>query len=140
MLTSNQEVSPLSPSIAWQPGNLSLATPTLVLKDGKPFLVTGSPGGSRIITTTLQVIMNVIDHKLNVAEATIAPRIHHQWEPDYIRAERGISIDTLNILKQKSQKVLIKQSMGRTQTIQITPEGFEGFSDPRNPDGRALGF
>jgi gamma-glutamyltranspeptidase/glutathione hydrolase len=119
---------------------LSSMTPTLVLKDGKPFLVTGSPGGSRIITTTLQVIMNVIDHKLNVAEATITPRIHHQWEPDYIRAERGISIDTLNILKQKSHKVLIKQSMGRTQTIQITPEGFEGFSDPRNPDGRALGF
>ena len=57
---------------------LSSMSPTIVMKDGKPFIVTGSPGGSRIITTTMQIIMNVIDHKLNIAEATAAPRIHHQ--------------------------------------------------------------
>jgi gamma-glutamyltranspeptidase/glutathione hydrolase len=119
---------------------LSSMSPTIVTKDGKPFLVTGSPGGSRIITTTLQVIMNVIDHKMNVAEATTAPRIHHQWEPDFIRIEHGISIDTLNLLKQKGHKINVAPSMGRTQTIQITPDGFDAFSDPRNPDGRALGF
>ena len=77
-------------------------TPTIVLKDGKPFLITGSPGGSRIITTTLQVILNAIDHQLNAAEASIAPRMHHQWEPDVIRLERGFSTDTLEILGQKA--------------------------------------
>ena len=70
---------------------LSSMSPTLVLKDGQPFLVTGSPGGSRIITTTLQMIMNVIDHGMNVAEATHAPRIHHQWLPDELRVEEGLS-------------------------------------------------
>jgi gamma-glutamyltranspeptidase/glutathione hydrolase len=119
---------------------LSSMTPAIVLKDGKPFLVTGSPGGSRIITTTLQIILNVIDHKLNAAEATTAPRMHHQWEPDMIRLERGFSNDTLDILAQKGHKLSIGRSMGRTQTIKITGDGFEAFSDPRNPDGRALGF
>lgn len=119
---------------------LSSMTPTMVLKDGKPFLVTGSPGGSRIITTTLQVILNIIDHQLNAAEATITPRIHHQWEPDMIRLERGFNADTLELLKQKGHQFSIGRSIGRTQTIKITPEGFEAFADPRNPDGRALGY
>lgn len=119
---------------------LSSMTPTMVLKDGKPFLVTGSPGGSRIITTTLQIILNVIDHQLNAAEATITPRIHHQWEPDMIRLERGFNADTLELLKQKGHQFSIGRSMGRTQTIKMTPEGFEAFADPRNPDGRALGY
>ncbi|MFA9273338.1 MAG: gamma-glutamyltransferase [Candidatus Aquirickettsiella gammari] len=119
---------------------LSSMTPTIVLKDGKPFLVTGSPGGSRIITTTLQIILNVIDHQLNAAEATITPRIHHQWEPDMIRIERGFNADTLELLKQKGHQFKIGPSMGRTQTIKVTPGGFEAFADPRNPDGRALGF
>nr|WP_329605329.1 gamma-glutamyltransferase [Undibacterium fentianense] len=119
---------------------LSSMTPTMVLKDGKPYLVTGSPGGSRIITTTLQIILNVIDHQMNAAEATIAPRIHHQWEPDTIRLERGFNADTLEILKQKGHQFSIGRSMGRTQTIKVTPEGFEAYADPRNPDGRALGY
>jgi len=119
---------------------LSSMTPTMVLKDGKPFLVTGSPGGSRIITTTLQIILNVIDHQLNAAEATIAPRIHHQWEPDITRLERGFNADTLELLKQKGHKFSVGRSMGRTQTIKIGEEGFEAFADPRNPDGRALGY
>ncbi len=119
---------------------LSSMSPTIVLKDGKPFLVTGSPGGSRIITTTLQMILNVIDHDMNVAEATLSPRIHHQWEPDQLRLEKGISIDTQNILAQKGQLIRVSRPMGRTQTIQINADGFEGFSDPRNPDGKTLGF
>ena len=69
---------------------LSSMTPTIVLKDGKPFLVTGSPGGSRIITTVLQVIVNVIDHSMTIAEAVAAPRLHHQWLPDEVLVERGI--------------------------------------------------
>ncbi|MBT0569846.1 gamma-glutamyltransferase [Curvibacter sp. CHRR-16] len=119
---------------------LSSMSPTFVLKDGKPFLVTGSPGGSRIITTTLQTILNVIDHDMNVAEAAIAPRIHHQWAPDVLRVEKGLSADTLKILQDKGQKISVQPAMGRTQSIQIRPNGFDGFSDPRNPDGRTLGF
>ncbi|KAF1048451.1 MAG: Glutathione hydrolase proenzyme [Herbaspirillum frisingense] len=119
---------------------LSSMSPTFVLKDGKPFLVTGSPGGSRIITTTLQTILNVIDHDMNVAEATITPRIHHQWAPDQLRVEKGLSADTIKILQDKGQKVSVQPSMGRTQTIQIKQDGFYGFSDPRNPDGRTIGF
>jgi gamma-glutamyltranspeptidase/glutathione hydrolase len=127
-------------SVAAKKRPLSSMTPTMVLKDGKPFLVTGSPGGSRIITTTLQIIVNVIDHQLNPAEATIAPRFHHQWEPDMTRLERGFNADTLDILKSKGHKFSTGSSMGRTQTIKVTTEGFEAFADPRNPDGRALGY
>jgi gamma-glutamyltranspeptidase/glutathione hydrolase len=127
-------------SVASKKRPLSSMTPTMVLKDGKPFLVTGSPGGSRIITTTLQIILNVIDHQLNPAEASIAPRLHHQWEPDVIRMERGFNADTLEILKQKGHKFSIGRSMGRTQTIKITADGLEAFADPRNPDGRALAY
>ena len=74
-------------------------SPTIVFKDGKPFLVTGSPGGSRIISTVVQVISNVVDHGMNVAEAVAAPRMHHQWAPDTLRIERGFSADTLRILQ-----------------------------------------
>jgi gamma-glutamyltranspeptidase/glutathione hydrolase len=119
---------------------LSSMSPTFVLKDGKPFLVTGSPGGSRIITTTMQTILNVIDHDMNVAEATITPRIHHQWAPDQLRVEKGLSADTIKILQDKGQKVSVQPAMGRTQTIQIKQDGFYGFSDPRNPDGRTIGY
>ncbi len=119
---------------------LSSMTPTMVLKDGKPFLVTGSPGGSRIITTTLQIILNVIDHQMNVAEATITPRMHHQWEPDVIRVEQGFSPDTLDLLRKKGHQISLNRSMGRTQTIKIKEHGFEAYADPRNPDGRALGY
>jgi gamma-glutamyltranspeptidase/glutathione hydrolase len=119
---------------------LSSMSPTIIVKDGKPFLATGSPGGSRIITTTLQMIMNVIDHDMNVAEASLTPRIHHQWEPDQLRLEKGISIDTQNLLRQKGQNIIIARPMGRTQTIQIKADGFEGYSDPRNPDGKTLGY
>jgi gamma-glutamyltranspeptidase/glutathione hydrolase len=119
---------------------LSSMTPTIVLKDSKPFLVTGSPGGSRIITTTLQIILNTIDHKLNAAEASIAPRMHHQWEPDVIRLERGFSADTLEILGQKGHKISVGRTMGKTQTIKFNGTDIEAYSDPRNPDGRALGY
>ena len=119
---------------------LSSMSPTIVLKDNKPFLVTGSPGGSRIITTTLQTIINVIDFGMNVAEATISPRIHQQWMPDQLRYEKGISADTLSILEQKGQHLKQAQVLGKTQTIQIGDGVFFGFSDPRNPDGMAAGY
>lgn len=119
---------------------LSSMSPTLVLKDGKPFLVTGSPGGSRIITTTLQVIMNVIDHGMNIAEASHAPRIHHQWLPDELRIEEGLSIDTVNLLEQRGHQVVIKNAMGSTQSIMTTENGLYGASDPRRAGALTLGY
>ena len=119
---------------------LSSMSPTIVLKDGKPFLVTGSPGGSRIITTVLQTILNVIDHHMNIAEAAMSPRIHHQWMPDRLRIEKGLSRDTLRLLEQKGYVLAQEAPMGRTQTIQLTSDGIDGFSDTRDPDGAALGY
>ncbi len=119
---------------------LSSMSPTIVLKDGKTFLVTGSPGGSRIITTTLQVIMNVIDHDMNIAEATYAPRIHHQWLPDELRAEQGLSPDTVRLLEQMGHQVVVQDTMGSTQSIMVTDEGLFGSSDPRTPGDLTLGY
>lgn len=119
---------------------LSSMSPTIVLKDGKPWAVTGSPGGSRIITATLQTIVDLIDFGMNPAEAASVPRFHHQWAPDVLRVERGLSPDTLALLAAKGQKLSEQASMGRTQTIQILPSGFYGSSDPRNPDGLTAGY
>jgi len=118
---------------------LSSMTPTIVLKDGAPYLVTGSPGGSRIITTTMQLILNVIDHKMNIAEASAAPRVHHQWLPDYLRIERGISPDTIALLQQKGHQIKTKQAMGSTQTIMLNQQGYFGASDPRRPTALSKG-
>lgn len=120
---------------------LSSMTPTIVLKDGEVWLVTGSPGGARIITTVLQVIMNMIDHGMNVAEASTAPRVHHQWLPDQLRVEEGISIDTLRILQAKGHKVEELETMGSTQSIMRDHDtgALYGASDPRRPDAATLG-
>jgi gamma-glutamyltranspeptidase/glutathione hydrolase len=79
-------------------------SPTIVVKDGKTWLVTGSPGGSRIITTVLQMVVNSIDFGMNVAEATNAPRFHHQWLPDELRVEKGFSPDTSSCWSRKGRK------------------------------------
>ncbi len=118
---------------------LSSMSPTIVLKDGKPFIVTGSPGGSRIITTTLQVIMNVIDHNLNIQEATNAVRIHHQWLPDEIRIEKGLSLDTIKLLTEMGHKVVVKNTMGAAASILIDQNTLYGSNDPRR-QGMALGY
>src|SRR5262249_8679827 len=78
---------------------LSSMSPTIVLKDAKPVLVTGSPGGSRIISTVIQVTVNVLDYKMDVAAAVATPRLHHQWLPDEVRVERGFADDVLFDLK-----------------------------------------
>lgn len=119
---------------------LSSMTPTIVLKEDKPWLVTGSPGGARIITTVLQSISNIIDHNMNPAESIATPRVHHQWLPDELRIEEGISPDTLALLKEKGHKIKLKSPMGKVQIIQAREDGFYGYSDPRNPDGKTLGF
>ncbi|HHI2452650.1 TPA: gamma-glutamyltransferase [Escherichia coli] len=114
---------------------------TIVVKDGKTWLVTGSPGGSRIITTVLQMVVNSIDYGMNVAEATNAPRFHHQWLPDELRVEKGFSPDTLKLLEAKGQKVALKEAMGSTQSIMVGPDGeLYGASDPRSVDDLTAGY
>lgn len=120
---------------------LSSMSPTIVAKDGKTWLVTGSPGGSRIITTVLQMVVNSIDFGMNVAEATNAPRFHHQWLPDQLRVEKGFSPDTLRLLETKGQHVKVQPAMGSTQSIMIGPDGMlYGASDPRTVDDLTAGY
>src|ERR1700681_349943 len=92
---------------------LSSMSPTIVLKDGKPVLVTGSPGGSRIISTVLQVIVNVLDYHMDVAAAVGAPRLHHQWLPDEVRIERGFADDTPAELRAMGHTVVEPMEIGR---------------------------
>lgn len=119
---------------------LSSMSPTIVTQDGKVVLVTGSPGGSRIITTVLQIILNSIEFNMNIAEATNAPRIHHQWLPEEIRIEKGISQDTIKLLEKKGHKVSVQPTMGSTQSIIVTPEGLFGAADPRSKNDLAAGY
>jgi gamma-glutamyltranspeptidase / glutathione hydrolase len=119
---------------------LSSMTPTLVFRDGKLYLITGSPGGSRIITTTLQVITNVIDHGMNIAEAVAAPRIHHQWRPDVLLHEEGLSPDTLTLLSQRGHTLRLGATSGSANSILVTPEGLQGASDPRQRGTSASGY
>nr|WP_298415740.1 gamma-glutamyltransferase [uncultured Halomonas sp.] len=119
---------------------LSSMTPTIVKKDGKNFLVTGSPGGSRIITTTLQVLMNVIDHDMNIQTAVSVPRIHHQWLPDEIRIEQGISPDTIALLESLGHSVSQQEAMGAAQSLMIEEGVFSGGADPRRSTSSAMGL
>ncbi len=119
---------------------LSSMTPVIAMRDGKAWLATGSPGGARIITTVLQNLVNVIDFNMNIAEAVSAPRLHHQWQPDMLRVERGFSPDTLRLLREMGHEVKVMPTMGRAQTVQFDGKVFLGASDPRNPDGAAIGI
>ncbi|WP_435103515.1 gamma-glutamyltransferase [Arhodomonas sp. AD133] len=119
---------------------LSSMSPTIVRKDGHNFLVTGSPGGSRIITTTLQVIMNVIDHGMNIQSAVSVPRVHHQWLPEELRIEAGISPDTVRLLEEKGHDVVTKSAMGASQSLLIDDDGFHGAEDPRRSTSSAMGL
>lgn len=118
---------------------LSSMTPTILFKEGKPVLVTGSPGGSRIITTVLQVLVNVVDHGMNVADAVSAPRFHHQWQPDILFVEPGFSPDTFKLLEQKQHQVKSVSTMGSAQSIAIHNGVSYGAADPRKPDAAAVG-
>ena len=120
---------------------LSSMSPTIVLKDQSVFLVTGSPGGSRIITTVAQLISNVIDYDMNIAEATHAARFHHQWQPDELRIERyGFSQDTIDKLTSMHHKIVEKRAMGSTQSILRMDNHLYGSSDPRKPSARTIGY
>ncbi|MEG0232239.1 MAG: gamma-glutamyltransferase [Hafnia sp.] len=143
---------------------LSSMTPTLVTKDGKVFMVVGSPGGSRIITITLQTVLNIIDHGMAPQEAVDAPRIHHQWLPDEVYFEqRGLSADTQKLLQERGYKLVEQTPWGAAELIMVglpgaagvssessgndsavsgkVREGFiYGANDVRRPSGSAVGY
>jgi gamma-glutamyltranspeptidase / glutathione hydrolase len=134
---------------------LSSMTPTIVLKDGKPFLVVGTPGGSRIITTVLEIIVNVIDHGMSLQQAVDAPRIHHQWLPDTVAGEPfALSADTVNSLTEMGYQVVALEPWGAGNAAEVIgiapadpaaskalgfprPGRFYGASDSRAPAGSA---
>lgn len=122
---------------------LSSMSPTIVAKNGKPVLLIGSPGGRTIINTVLQVILNVIDHNMNIADAIAAGRIHHQWLPDQLQLEKDkFSNDTKTELAKFGHKVVEVGRMGEAMGISINPATNErrGAADPRSPDGKAVGY
>ena len=118
---------------------LSSMSPTIVLKDGKPVLVTGSPGGSHIISTVLQVIVNVLDYGMDVAAAVAAPRLHHQWLPDEVRIERGFADATIAALKAKGHHVVEPLGQTSANSIAVTANGLLGAPDPRTRGAAADG-
>ena len=117
---------------------LSSMTPTLVFDaDDQFYMALGSPGGSRIITSVLNVLMNVIDHNMNLAEAITAPRMHHQYMPDKVQVEKGFSLDTLKLLNHKGHTVEEVAPMGAVMAVKRAPKGQQGyvaFADTRRAD------
>jgi gamma-glutamyltranspeptidase/glutathione hydrolase len=125
---------------------LSSMTPTIVLKDGKPFLITGSPGGSRIITAVLQVIANVIDFSMPIAQAVTAPRLHNQWQPDETYVEPGFDPALLDALKARGHKLVPTAPHTSTNSIEVvpktqfTPRTYVGAADARTRGSLAAGY
>jgi len=122
---------------------LSSMTPTIVAKDGKPFFTAGSPGGKTIINTTMQLILNVIDHDMNIAESVEAGRIHHQWLPDVTSIEeRAVSADSLRLYEALGHPVRVRGAQGAAMAVYHDREAglFLGASDSRRGDGAAVGW
>lgn len=119
---------------------LSSMTPTILLKNGKPFLITGSPGGSRIISTVLQVIVNAIDFKEPIDEAVQSPRLHHQWLPDEVHVEPGFSEQVLEGLRQRGYVIDLGAPYSSANSIEVTPSGIAGAADSRTRGATASGY
>jgi gamma-glutamyltranspeptidase/glutathione hydrolase len=111
---------------------LSSMTPTIVVRDDKPFLLTGGAGGSRIITAVLQTTVNAIDFGMDVGAAVAAPRVHHQWLPDEVSAEPGVALEVIATLKERRHTV-VQGGAGRSaNSIMATKDGWAGVADPRS--------
>jgi gamma-glutamyltranspeptidase/glutathione hydrolase len=119
---------------------LSSMTPTIVLKDGKPSLITGSPGGSRIITAVLQVILNVLDFHMGIADAVSAPRLHNQWQPDQSYAEPGFDPAVLDALKARGHTIVPTVPHTAANSIAVTADGYIGAADRRTRGSMAAGY
>jgi gamma-glutamyltranspeptidase/glutathione hydrolase len=130
---------------AIQPGKrpLSSMTPTMLTRDGKLFMLLGAPGGSRIINGVLEVILNVVDFHMNVQDAVDWPRFHHQWMPDRLFVERGISPDTIALLQAKGHQVESSEKtavvVARVEAIVNENGWLQGGSDGRG-SGKAAGY
>lgn len=126
----------------------SSMSPTIVLKDGVPFLLTGSPGSSTIINTVFQTIMNVVEFDMNIAAASSKPRIHHQWMPDRVEIENGLNFDTMKILRDMGHNLIYRSdsntygfmTLGETASIVYKDGYFYGAHDPRNMDAGTMGL
>jgi gamma-glutamyltranspeptidase/glutathione hydrolase len=118
---------------------LSSMTPTIVLRNGKPLIVTGSPGGSRIITAVLQVLLNTIEHRMTIAESVQAPRIHHQWLPDETMIEPGVSAAMARALEARGHNVKVWAPFTSAPSIMVMPEGLVGAADTRTRGALAVG-
>ncbi|MDP4916535.1 MAG: gamma-glutamyltransferase family protein, partial [Haliea sp.] len=120
---------------------LSSMSPTMVFRDGKPWLATGSPGGSLIITSVLQTALNAMAFDMNIATASAEPRVHHQWQPDKLVVEQGISPDTLALLRALGHNVDVAgRTLGRTQSIMLDRGYLWGATDTRRPGGHVAGY
>ncbi|MEI6667009.1 MAG: gamma-glutamyltransferase [Acidobacteriota bacterium] len=144
LTTAEEGLIGTEPNLA-APGKrmLSSMAPTILVKDGQVFMVTGSPGGRTIINTVLETILNVVDFGMNAQEAVDAARFHHQWLPDRISYERnGFSPDTLAILTARGHQLRAGGAQGVAQVIVVNPRDrkLEGGSDRRAPDGGAIGY
>jgi gamma-glutamyltranspeptidase/glutathione hydrolase len=137
------------PANAVAPGRrpLSAMTPTIVTKNGKLFLVLGSPGGPTIITTVLNVLSGVVDYGMDIQQAVAAPRFHHQWLPDEISLEPGFSPDTVRLLEHRGHKIKSASPWGSgywgdAECIEVDPKTGEllGGQDPRGSYGKASGY
>jgi gamma-glutamyltranspeptidase/glutathione hydrolase len=118
---------------------LSSMSPTIVLKNGKPVLVTGTPGGSRIISAVLQIVVDVLDYRMDIAAAVAAPRVHHQWMPDEVRVERGFPAEMLDELRAKGHQVIEPLGQTSANSIAVTANALLGAPDPRTRGAEAAG-
>lgn len=132
---SNSEMNKIEPGKRM----LSSMTPTIVFREGKPYMVVGSPGGSTIINTVLQIILNVVDHDMNIAEATFAPRLHQNWKPSELELEPGFNIDSLRVLESLGHEIEVRDTIGSAQTIMLEDGKILGAADPRRPGAAAVG-
>jgi gamma-glutamyltranspeptidase/glutathione hydrolase len=115
-------------------------TPTLVFKDSMPIIATGSPGGSVIITAVLQFILNVLVFDMEISDATVAPRIHHQWDPDILFLEKGFDINHAKKIEDFGQRTLITGPRTALESLEIKDNLFYGYGDTRRPDSSAKGL
>ena len=119
---------------------LSSMTPTLVFKDSNPIIATGSPGGSVIITAVLQFLINMLVFDMEISDATVVPRIHHQWVPDILFLEKGFDINHAREIESFGQKIISSGPRTSLESLEIQNDLFYGFGDTRRPDSRAAGY
>ena len=114
---------------------LSSMTPTIVLKDGKPFIVAGTPGGTTIPTSVFQTLINIIDFNMSTEDAVNKPKFHHQWLPDDVSIEKGFPEVTMQVLQKMGYQLRERGAIGRTEVIRVLSNGkFEAVADKRGDD------